>query len=125
MNWITIAESLCRDLERFDSIFAIMDNKNDTGNLAYNFCSSKALQETTKNILILSDKDIPCIKGLKHQFQRINENEMEMIRQIYFMYDFSDRFQVLSDNPQYGNILNYVKAGNLTMEAAFQTLLEP
>ncbi len=45
--------------------------------------------------------------------------------QIYFMYDFSDRFQVLSDNPQYGSILNYVKAGNLTMEAAFQTLLEP
>lgn len=125
MKQTTIADSLRGYIEKYDRIFVIMDNEDDTGNLTYNFCRSKALRETTKNVLILSDKDILCIKGVKHQYQRLNENEMHFIRQIYFMYDFSDRFQVLSDNPQYGSILNYVKAGELTMEAVFQALLEP
>lgn len=125
MDQMLIAERLSSSLERFDRIFAIMDQEEDTGgNLAYDFCSSKALQETAKRILILSDKDIPGIKDWNHQFQRLHEKEMDMIRRIYFMYEFSDRFQILSYNPQYGSLLNYVKSGDMTMEAVFQSLLE-
>lgn len=125
MDQMLIAERLSSSLERFDRIFTIMDQEEDTGgNLAYDFCSSKALQETAKRILILSDKDIPGIKDWNHQFQRLHEKEMDMIRRIYFMYEFSDRFQILSYNPQYGSLLNYVKSGDMTMEAVFQSLLE-
>ena len=124
MEQMTIAENLSSHLERFDRIFAVMVCEKDTENLIYDFCSSKALRETTKKILILSDKDIPCRKGLNCQFRRLNEKEMDMVRQIYFMYDFSDRFQVLSDQSQYGSLLNYVKSGDMTMEAIFQMILE-
>lgn len=125
MNQMTIiADKINSSLERFERIFLVLDSGDDEEDLAYDFCSSKALKETTKKILILSDKDIPYRKNLNCQIQRLNGKEIDMIRQIYFMYDFSDRFEVLSNNPQYGGLLNYVKTGDMTMEAVFQTILE-
>ena len=124
MDQMLNSERLSSSLEKFDRIFAIMDQEEDMGNLAYDFCSSKAMRETTKRILILSDKDIPDIQDWNHQFQRLHKKEMDMIRRIYYMYEFSNRFQILSENPQYGSLLNYVKSGDMTMETVFQSLLE-
>ena len=72
MDQMLNSERLSSSLEKFDRIFAIMDQEEDMGNLAYDFCSSKAMRETTKRILILSDKDIPDIKDWNHQFQRLH-----------------------------------------------------
>ena len=39
------------------------------------------------------------------------------------MYDFSDRFYVLSNDSQHGVLLNYVKTGIMMQEDVFQALL--
>ncbi len=119
-----ISDYINKHLQKFDLVLLIMNGSGAAKNLTESFLNSEAMQKAEKKVLVLSDQSIPYT-NIYHQYCQLNTEELDAVRKIYFMYDFSDRFQVLSDNPQYGSILNYVKAGNLTMEAAFQTLLEP
>lgn len=44
--------------------------------------------------------------------------EMLDLFQLYSTYEFSDRIHVLTDSPQYGGLLNYVRTGELSLEEA-------
>jgi hypothetical protein len=43
--------------------------------------------------------------------------------ELYRMYEFSDRFVVLSESEQYGSIWNYVRSGIMTPEEALELLI--
>ena len=44
--------------------------------------------------------------------------ELQDLFQLYSTYEFSDRIHVLTDSPQYGSLLNYVRTGELRLEEA-------
>lgn len=50
------------------------------------------------------------------------ENEDEY-NKYYYLYEYSDNIQLITDNPQYPSMLNYVKTGILTEEEMIQALL--
>lgn len=54
---------------------------------------------------------------------RLNENsdvflpeEMDYIRTLYLLYEFSDKVRICGENIQFGGLHNYVTAGILTEE---------
>lgn len=58
-----------------------------------------------------------------YQAQRISRKEMDEVREMYFMYDFSDRVSVISDTSQYGSLFNYLENGVITIEDMMEALL--
>lgn len=109
-------------LQKFDLVLLIMNGSGAAENLAKNFLESDALQKTEKRVLVLSDQNI-SYRNTQHQYSRLNTEDLDALRNIYLMYDFSDHFRVLSDSPQYGGLLDFVKTGILTMEDIFHTVL--
>lgn len=57
------------------------------------------------------------------QAQRISRKEMDEVREMYLMYDFSDRISVISDTTQYGSLFNYLENGVITTEDMMESLL--
>lgn len=114
-------EYISRGLEKFDMIFLFLGSKNER--LLKAFCESDMLREIDKKILILSTVNIEDNFYGLYEYRRISEEEQGFLEQLYRMYDFSNRFQIISDDPQYGGLLNYVKTGIMTIEEVFQVLL--
>ena len=50
---------------------------------------------------------------------KITRQELEYIKKIYFMYEFSNRFYFISENDKFGCLWNYVCNGILTKTEAF------
>ena len=101
-----------KDLERFDRILLIT-----------NMCiiSFPAVVNVT-NILILSVNEIPLDNNLLIAYRQITkEQETELLR-MYRMYEFSDRFRVVSRDSRFGSIWNYVDAGILTEQEALEAI---
>lgn len=120
---MAITEDIAGDLKKFDSVLMIVDGDGDAEGLSQIFCKSKALEKTSKKVLILSAADIALAGHDGCEYRRINDEDQSAILQLYAMYDFSNRFQVLSDNSQYGGLLNYVKTGLMTIEEVFRAIL--
>lgn len=125
-----ITDFINRLLQKFDLVLLVMNGSGPAKNLTENFLNSEALQKAAKKILILSDQNIPYTNTHHHinthyQYCQLSTEELDAIRNIYFMYDFSDHFRVLSDSGQYGGLLDYVETGILTLEDVFQTVLVP
>ena len=53
----------------------------------------------------------------------ISRYEMEEILDMYRLYDFSDKFTVISESSQFGSLFNYLKTGVLTKEEMAEALL--
>lgn len=117
-----IAEKIDKLLQKFDRVLVIINGNGIAENLTENFLQSEALQKTSKKMFILSDQSISDTMA-HHQYAQLDAEEVDAIRRIYFTYDFSDHFYILSDSPQYGGLLNYVKTGIMTMEEVFETIL--
>lgn len=117
---MAIIEDISEYLKKYDRILLLIDIDITS------FCKSEALKNTTKKVLILSNADIDHTNHMNHSncaYRRLTGEELEALQRMYNMYEFSDRFQVLSDSPQYGGLLNYVKTGLMTEEDVFQALL--
>lgn len=117
-----ITDNINNFLQKFDLVLLIMNGSDVTQNLTENFLKSEALQKATRKVLVLSDQNLPYT-NTHNQYYQLNQEELDAIRKMYFMYDFSDHFRVLSDSRQYGGLMNYVKTGDMTMEDVFQTFL--
>lgn len=117
-----ITDNINNFLQKFDLVLLIMNGSDTAKNLTENFLNSEALKQATRKVLVLSNQNL-LYANTRNQYYQLNTKELDAIRKLYFMYDFSDHFRVLSDNPQYGSLLNYVNTGNMTLEDAFQMLL--
>ena len=47
----------------------------------------------------------------------------EEFKGFYYLYEYSDNINVITDNPQYPTLLNYVKTGLLTEDEMLEALL--
>lgn len=117
-----ITDTISNFLQKYDLVLLIMNGSDTAKNLTENFLKSKALEKTSKKVLVLSDQNVPYVNTY-NQYHQLSAEELDAIQKIYFMYDFSDHFRVLSDSRQYGGLLDYVKTGIMTMEDVFQTFL--
>ncbi len=55
--------------------------------------------------------------------KKIDRKMMEDVIELYKTYDFSDKIIVLDKSEQYGDLLNYVRNGVLTVEEMIDALL--
>lgn len=59
--------------------------------------------------------------GFTQQF--LTQEEMEEISHMYYMYEFSNRFRIVSRENNYGSVFDLVDSGLLTYEEAFEAIL--
>ena len=105
-------------------ILMLIDGDGGAENLTRNFCCSAPMKETSKKVLILSASDDFHPNDTDHyEYWKLTAEEQERVLELYEMYDFSDRFYVLSNDSQHGVLLNYVKTGIMMQEDVFQALL--
>lgn len=52
-----------------------------------------------------------------------NSEEIKEYDKYYYLYEYSNQIQLISDNPQYPSMLNYVKTGLLNEEEMIEALL--
>lgn len=101
-----------QDLERFDRILLIT-----------NMCitSFPAVMDA-KKILILSVSEVPLDNDLQIIYRQITAEQESELLKICHMYEFSDRFRVVSRDSRFGSIWNYVEAGILTEQEALEAI---
>lgn len=115
-----LLEELEKDLEYYDRIFLIPAVSQEYLDLFIQFGDSDKLENCRKKILVLSDENLA--EGKRFSCRKLPRQTVRRLRELYFMYEFSDRFQLLSQEESFGGILNFVDAGILTKEEAICAL---
>lgn len=112
-----INNEIAEDLKCYDMVFLI-----DKEELAKQFCGSEALAAVKKRVKIYLpcriDIEIPTVIC-----RYLSKEEIEFVLKLYYLYDFSDHFILVSENPCYGGLFNYVRTGWLTLNEVFSVLL--
>ena len=103
-----------KDLEYYDRIFLITVMNQEYIDLFIRFGDSDKLKDCTQKILVLSDGNMA--EGKHYSCRKLSCQNIEQLKELYFMYEFSDRFQLLSQEESFGGILNFVDMGILTKE---------
>ncbi len=112
---------MSRDLDKFDMILAFFCGEMNRKEWAKQFVRSRELKRTSKKILILSDTEFSYTDSSNYIYRKIGRDEAKEIENLYRMYEFSDRIIMLSESPQYGGLVNYVKTGVMTMEEVIRS----
>lgn len=124
MNVIVSLDRIINDIEgyinEYDCILIFDVREFEIHQLFSAFCESEALRQTDKKVMVMAAADAVPVNG---QYRKITQEEYESIYEIYSMYEFSDRIQIISQNSQYASMLNYIKTGILTMEEMFEAWL--
>lgn len=105
--------SLKADLINFKQV-VLLDYKN----LNLDFLCSKV--GSTELIFY-----IPCyIMSESHQdnIRILKKTESEELIKLYHLYEFSDKFRLLSNNENYGGIINLLNTGVLTEDEMYEAL---
>lgn len=109
----TILPEIQKDLERFDRILLITGM--DIG-------AFPAVLDA-KNILILSVGAVSMESNPQIAHRQITAEQQAELLKTYHMYEFSDRFRVVSRDSRFGSIWNYVDAGILTEQEALEAIV--
>lgn len=109
-----------KDLEHYDRIVLITVGNQEYRDLLIQFCNSDMLKNCMKKILVLSDENLA--EGKRYSCRKLSCQTIRQLKELYFMYEFSDRFQLLSREESFGGILDFVDAGILTKEEAIRAL---
>lgn len=113
--------ALKRELDRYDKIFVVPNTQEITNEMLEWLYKSVVLRNSEKKILFISA--INFMVNESCEFYKISTNEEVCLKKIYYMYEFSDKFQILSKNNIFGGILNLVETGILTFEEAIKAFL--
>lgn len=110
-------------IEQYDKIIWIEHSGSYFADLPRKFLESEAVKNYSGRMLVLSTEELEFPDG-SISYRRLSGEEQMELRGYYRMYDFSNRFQVLSDDVQYGGLMNFVKTGMLEMEEALEAFLD-
>ena len=106
-----LLEQLESDLEMFDLIFLVRTDKERTEDLVTDFCTSKAVRNTDKKLLLLSSsKWRQHLREKSCTYRRITEAETRILLKLYSMYEFSDRFRVFPGFAVCGSLFEFFKS---------------
>lgn len=120
---VEVVKRIENDLKEFALVLFIESGKEFAEEWLGCVIKLLRLKDTTKKIMILSDIDISFGNFYNYAYYKVNRNEKEALERLYFMYDFSNRFFMISDRQQYGSLNNYIRTGVITMEEIIQILL--
>lgn len=109
----SILTEIEKDLERFDRVILITDMD----------VMPFPADMDVKNILILSVNAVPLESNSQITYRQITADQQAELLKIYHMYEFSDRFRVVSRDDQFGSIWNYVDTGIMTEQEALEALV--
>lgn len=87
------------------------------------FLSEEDFPTFGNRTLLLSAEDINISGNCGFSYKKIAKGTLNELKNLYFMYEFSDRFRLISNENNFGVIWNYVDAGLLTEKEAFQAIL--
>lgn len=111
------------DLKKYEKIFLILDNEETVDKLLDKLFNSMRIKAKKQRVLILySGKQKIGIDESVVQ-RVISREETEALCRLYFMYEFSNRFQVISRTETYGDVFQLVDTGLITLEEAIEALL--
>lgn len=116
-----MVSKLARALEKYDKVFLFMEKDEVHRHFMKRFCASDALAHNEKKVLILSTEEFT--NGRTYVCHRLTREKAQRLKEFYFLYEFSDRFKLLSWEDGFGSIVNYVETGILTWEEAFTAIL--
>ena len=68
------------------------------------------ISDTICVVVVCVEKDL----NQNEYIQVISDDEMHDILRYYQLYEFTDKMIVISDNPQYPSMFNYIQQGLLT-----------
>ena len=112
------------DMEWYDHIFLVRGDDALSGRVAALLCHPEAAGNLQEKRLLLISPDVLCeVDGKGTPVRRISQLEDEMLCRLYNMYEFSDRFHILSREEQYGGLLNFVDSVILSTEEMLEALL--
>ena len=86
-------------------------------------CFYYSKERINKKVFLMSkEKQENCLNGIDCFWGEAESREA--IQKLYYTYEFSNKFSILSVSDNFGTIWNYVKTGVLTLEEALSALLD-
>lgn len=116
-----VIDTVERDLERYDKIFLFDTADRKVFECMTHFCDSGQLRETPKKVLVLGMGEVK--NAAKDCYRPITRRQFEELLDIYDTYEFSNKFQFISQKGQYGSMFNYINTGFLTFGEMFEAML--
>ena len=107
-------------LKTYDKIFLV--KCADEEYIFSKLRDSKVIKSEKEKIWILSTSNPKEFPGV--YYRKISDDDSEFYYRLYHMYEFSDRFQVLSNEVCFGNLFNFVNLGLLSFDEMFRALLK-
>lgn len=148
-TWLS---GLKADLEVYDRIFLIREDEPEGEALLEGFLNSRVLRKTGLKVLVLaavaygSSREQPetdmsgpdmaenrsdsknvaesrSDSGNMAEYRQITEENVQFLLLLYHMYEFSDRFRLISRRERCGNLFQLADTGILDMEEVWEALL--
>lgn len=117
-NIISILQQI---IEQYNRFFLVVDKY---------FLSDDFMEQLSNKIIVKKEKYegiilADYIKDAGKQTFNITEENIEEIRQIYYMYEFTDKLLMISRKyVSYGSLYNFVKAGLLDMDEYLKAITD-
>lgn len=111
-------ENLEQDIDKYDKILFFEEDE-----VLIIFCCLQITIKTQQKILILTQKDFGADTE-NFIFRKVTKKEAEKISELYFTYEFSDKFLFVSRKKgNYASLFHFVDTGILNIEEVFEALL--
>jgi len=107
-----------QDLKKFHKVLLFLPDCD--ASFVRNFCIADSFMKA-ENIRIYMPEAF--YDSEKENVRLISRLEIEEILNMYHMYEFSNRLQIIGKSEQYGGLLNYFKTGILTEDEVFKAIL--
>lgn len=115
-----ILEKVNQYINEYDSIYVPADK-----DIICKLFSHRFQFPAEKKVLLLAvGLEEKCILECGIDIQPISREEYHQIKNLYYLYEFSDRIHFLDIHVQYGSLDNYIAGGLLTEEEAVMALLK-
>lgn len=108
-------------LQQYDKILLFVDV--DKLRLFLKYCVSTMDENIGKSILVISSFSLDKAQcRLPFDYNQISVQEIAQLKKLYFMYEFSERFQIIDKNDGFGDLSNYVDVGLLSDKELYLTM---
>lgn len=127
-NKMQYLENLKSDLQKYDKIFLVLGEEKTVPPFLTAFCSV-ILAESKEKVLVLSAFHMENEEEYLAIFRKITGKDALNLSRLYRMYEFSDRFFILSPDKtfggifKFGGIFNFLETGLLDRGEVFRALL--
>lgn len=118
-----ILQKLMSNIQKYNKIFLILDNKQLKDKLPIIYSLLDKTENKNQPILVLSVLKNPVYFHSLITYRQITEKEAEYLCYLYHMYEFSNRFFLISKETQYGELFNFVDTGLINPEEAWEAFV--